>query len=183
MRTRHWIIIAGATLALIAVLALPSLSFASGPNGGPGRGPGGMIGSQQSLVAVAAQVLGIPQADLIAQLQSGKTLKDVAGNRADAIVDAFVKTRADRMATQVAAGRLTQADADQMLATMRANVLAQMSAPWAARGNGDGTGSMDADGDGLCDSSGSRMGPGTGMGSQPGAGMQNGRMGMGRHSQ
>jgi Flp pilus assembly secretin CpaC len=176
MRTRHWIIIASATLALIAVLSLPSLTLARGPNGGTGNGPGGMMGGQQqSLVAVAAQVLGIPQADLIAQLQSGKTIKDVAGDKTGAIVDAFVKARADQMAAQVSAGRLTQAQADQMLVTMRANITAQLSAAWTARGTGMGMG--DANGDGTCDTTGAGMRSGTG------AGMGHGRMGMGRNSQ
>jgi hypothetical protein len=176
MRTRHWIIIASATLALIAVLSLPSLTLARGPNGGTGNGPGGMMGGQQqSLVAVAAQVLGIPQADLIAQLQSGKTIKDVAGDKAGAIVDTFVKARADQMATQVTSGRLTQAQADQMLVTMRANITAQLSTAWTARGTGMGMG--DANSDGTCDTTGAGMRSGTG------AGMGHGRMGMGRNSQ
>ncbi len=177
MRTRHWIIIAGATLALIAVLALPSLTLARGPNGGIGQGPGsGMMGgSEQSLVAVAAQVLGVPQADLVTQLQSGKTIKDVAGDKAGAIVDAFVQTRVDRMAAQVSAGRLTQAQADQMVVTMKANVTAQISAPWTARGPNGGAGFTDQDGNGRCDNAGTGMGQGTGMGRS--------RMGMGRNGQ
>jgi Flp pilus assembly secretin CpaC len=136
-----------------------------------------MGGQQQSLVAVAAQVLGIPQADLIAQLQSGKTIKDVAGDKTGAIVDAFVKARADQMAAQVSAGRLTQAQADQMLVTMRANITAQLSAAWTARGTGMGMGMGDANGDGTCDTTGAGMRSGTG------AGMGHGRMGMGRNSQ
>jgi hypothetical protein len=174
MRTRKWIIAAGATLALVVALALPSLTWAQAPGSGPGRGPGNRMngGPQQSLVAVAAQVLGVSQADLVAQLQSGKTIADVAGDKAGAIVDAFVQPRAERLAALVTAGRLTQAEADQRVATMRAQVTARLSQTWSARGPGAGTSFVDADGDGLCDNAGSGAGQGAGMG--------RGRMGAGR---
>jgi hypothetical protein len=121
-----------------------------------------MGGPEQSLVAVAAQVLGMDQADLVAQLRSGKTIAELAGDKAGAIVDAFITPRAERMAAMVAAGRLTQAEADQMLAAMRANVTARLSEPWSARGPGAGAGYMDADGDGVCDHAGAGMGGGAG---------------------
>jgi hypothetical protein len=166
MRTRSWIIAAGAALALAIVLTLPTLTFAAGYGAMAGRGPGGrmgggmMGGSQHSLVAVAAQVLGVPQADLVAELQAGKTIADVAGDRAGAIVDAFVQPRADRLAALVAAGRLTQAQADQQIATIKANVTARLSQPWTPQGAG--TGFVDEDGDGVCDHAG--VGAGIGRG-------------------
>jgi hypothetical protein len=182
MRTRNWIIIAGATLALIAAFALPSLSWARGPDGGTGRGPGaGMMGGMgrqdQSLVAVTAQVLGIPQADLVAQLQSGKSIKDVAGDKIGVVVNTFVTARVAQMDALVASGRLTRAEADQRIATMTTNVAARISEPWAARGPGGGAGPTDQNGDGVCDQMGTGMGPGTG------AGMGHGRMGTGRGGQ
>ena len=174
MRTRSWIIAAGAALALTIALTLPSITFAAGPGTLAGRGPGGgsggrMGGPQQSLVAIAAQVLGMPQATLVAELQSGKTIADVAGDKAPAIVDAVVQPRADRLAAMVAAGRITQAQADQQLATMRANVTARLSQPWAPQGPGAGEGFVDANGDGVCDS--------LGAGPRAGVGQGRGRMG------
>lgn len=179
MRTRNWIIIAGAALALIAAFALPSLSLARGPDGGRGRGPdtqvmGGMGRQEQSLVAVTAQVLGISQADLVAQLQSGKSIKDVAGDKIGVVVNTFVAARVAQMDALVASGRLTQAEADQRIAAMTANVTARISEPWTARGPGGGAGPIDQNGDGVCDQAGTGMGPGTGTG------MGHGRMGGGR---
>ncbi len=111
-------------------------------DGTPGPGNrmgmrGQMGGPQQSLVAVAADTLGMTQADLIAQLQGGKTIAQVASEKnvaLDTIVNAFVATRQAHMAQAVAAGRMTQEQADAMLATMRANVTARLSQPWSPRG-------------------------------------------------
>jgi hypothetical protein len=132
---------------------------------GPMQGRrGGMGGPQQSLVAVAAGKLGMTQADLIAQLQGGKTIAQVAAARnvaPNTIVDAFVATRQARMTEAVAAGRMTQAQADAMLATMRTNVTARLNQPWSPQGNGPGAGFVDQNGDGVCDHAGSgRMGAG-----------------------
>ena len=128
-----------------------------GRRGGMGSQMGG---PQQSLVAIAAQQLGIEQAELIAQLQGGKTIAQVASEKnvpLDTIVNAFVATRQARMAQAVANGRMTQAEADAMLAALRANVTARLRQPWSPQG--PGTGYTDADGDGVCDYAGNgRMG-------------------------
>ena len=137
--------------------------------GQPGdmAGMRGQIGGpQQSLVAVAAEKLGMSQTDLIAQLQSGKTIAQVAGEKnvaLDTIVNAFVATRQARIAQAVATGRMTQAQVDTMLATMRAHVTARLSQPWSPQAQGMGAGYADANGDGVCDTAGS-------------GGMGNGRM-------
>jgi hypothetical protein len=180
MKTRTWLTLAGIVLAVVVAIAVAPAVLAQGPMGGfrlgqtQGRMVGGtsgagtgmgrrgdmdgmrgqMGGPQQSLVVVAADKLGMPQADLIAQLQSGKTIAQVAGEKnvaLDTIVNAFVATRQARMAQAVAAGRMTQAQVDAMLATMRANVTAQLSQPWSPQGPGMGTGYADANGDGVCD--------------------------------
>ena len=190
MKTRTWLTLAGIALAVIVAIAVAPAVLAQGPMGGyaPGQmqsrmlggtpgagagigprgGMGGMRGQmggpQQSLVAVAAEKLGMTQADLIAQLQSGKTIAQVAGEKnvaLDTIVNAFVATRQARMAQAVAAGRMTQAQADAMLATVRANVTARLSQPWSPQGPGMGAGYVDQDGDGVCDNAGSG-GMGTG---------------------
>jgi hypothetical protein len=51
----------------------------------------------------------------------------------------------------IAAGRMTQAQVDRMLATMRAHVTERLSQPWSAQGPGF----IDQDGDGVCDYAGS----------------------------
>ena len=173
MNTRTWLTLAGVALAIVVAIAVAPSVWAQGPVGGFGSGmhraqmidgtpgPGNrmgmggqMGGPQQSLVAVAADTLGMTQADLIAQLQGGKTIAQVAGEKnvaLDTIVSVFVATRQAHMAQAVAAGRMTQAQADAMLATMRANVTARLSQPWSPQGPGDG----------VCDHAGSgRMGSG-----------------------
>lgn len=183
MKTRTWLTLAGIALAIVVAIAVAPAVWAQGPMAGYGPGQaqgrmaggmpgagngmgrrggmggmrGQMGGSQQSLVAVAAQQLGINQADLVTQLQGGKTIAQVAGEKnvaLDTIVNAFVATRQARMTQAVEAGRMTQAQADAMLATMRANVTARLSQPWSPQGPGMGAGYADANGDGECDNAG-----------------------------
>ena len=147
---------------LIALFAVGGVASAQGPGqgsqpGGAGRGPGGrggFGGPQDSLVAVAAQVLGMDQATLVSTLNSGKTIADVAKDKGialDKIVDAFVAKRAETLKSAVAAGRMTQAQADTQLATVKADVTAQLSAKFTPQGYGLGTGFVDANQDGVCD--------------------------------
>ena len=183
MKTRTWLTLAGIALAVVVAIAVAPAVLAQGPAGGfgvgqmqsrmsggmPGAGNrmgrrggmggmgGQMGGPQQSLIAIAAQQLGINQADLVTQLQGGKTIAQVAGEKnvaLDTIVNAFVATRQARMTQAVAAGRMTQAQVDAMLATMRTNVTAQLSQPWSPQGPGAGIGYADANGDGVCDNAG-----------------------------
>jgi hypothetical protein len=184
MKTRIWLTLAGIALAVVVAIAVAPAVLAQGPMGGFGLGQaqgrmgdgmpsagngmgrrggmggmgGQMGGPQQSLVAIAAQQLGINQADLVTQLQGGKTIAQVASEKnvaLDTIVNAFVTTRQARMTQAVAAGRMTQAQADSMLATMRMHVTAQLSLPWSPQGPGMGAGYVDQDGDGVCDNAGS----------------------------
>lgn len=152
---------------------------------GEGYGVGGWGGQGTSLVTVAADKLDIKAADLIAELNTGKTIATVAAakNVAPAvIVDAFLAPRKTQLDAQVKAGRLTQAQADAMLAQMQTSITANLSEPWTAKGPGSGTpgsGFVDADGDGACDlmEAGGALGQagagGPMRGNQP---MQRGRM-------
>ena len=173
----------------ILVAALPAgAAFAQGPSGsgqnpplGLGRGDWG--GPDNSLVAVAAKVLGMEQTALVAELNTGKTIAAVAqakGVALDKIVTAFVQPHVDWLTQAVEDGKITQAQADQSIATMKANITAKLSAPRASapRGNGRGTGQgfVDANGDGVCDVGG--LTPQGGQG-QRGQGMR-GAQGQGR---
>lgn len=126
-----------------------------GMGGGTGMFMQGRMGGQSnSLVAVTATTLDMSQTDLVAALNSGKTIADVAkekGVALDKIVEAFIAPRAKLLQESVTAGRLTQAQADANLATMKTNVTAQLSAKFTPRGNGTGTGFVDNNGDGVCD--------------------------------
>ena len=88
--------------------------------GGWGHGPGGPGGGDD--FAAAAAYLGISQADLQTALQSGKTLAQVAnstsGKSSSGLIDALVAAEKTELAAAVTAGRLTQAQADQITTTL-----------------------------------------------------------------
>ena len=178
-------------LALSAVTVFASAALAQGPgpanqnatgnaqanrygNGAGGTGPGyglavkgAWAGPEQSLVAVAAETLNMEQADLVAELQGGKTLAEVAeANNVDVqdLVDAFLAPRAEFLAQAVADGKITQADADAMQARMQAMVTAKTAQPWEPRGNGtcDGT-CTGQQSQQMRGGQGQRQGTGTGM--------------------
>ena len=229
---KKWVLIA--VVVLIAVLALAPAAFAQGPfnDDGSGFSRGSMMragfgtdnwqrlgnaadpafgmgsrrdGATGSLITVAAEQLGMTPTELVTELQAGKTIAQVAGEKGiavETIAEASVALRAERVAELVTNGQLTQEQADAMLADMRANVTARLSEGWTPRGgpgyaDQDGDGAcdtfVDEDGDGVCDNSGSGgQGPGftdedgdgvcdhLGTGGQPGGG-RSGRM-MGRWS-
>ncbi len=172
-----------AVLAIASLMVLGTAAFAQGPTPqttpvygqglhmgyGMGMGAGQMGGSswggpRNSLVAVGAKVLGLSQTDLVAELNSGKTIADVAkdkGISTDTIVNEFLAARAATLKSAVDAGRITQPQADTVLATMRTNVTAQLTNKWTPRGPGQGTGFVDANGDGICDNYGTNHPAGT----------------------
>jgi hypothetical protein len=124
-----------------------------GPGNG-GSGGSGAGGPDTSLVAVAAATLGMTRTELAAELQAGKSIAAVAEARGvdpAKVVDAYVAVRAAELQQLVADGRLTQEQADGMLASMRAHITELIHTPFAPAGNGNG----DGDGDGVCDGTGS----------------------------
>ena len=83
---------------------------------GPGRGPNDDF-------AAAATYLGLSQTDLQTALQSGKTLAQVAdatsGKSSSGLIDALVAAEQTELAAAVTAGRLTQAQADQITTNLK----------------------------------------------------------------
>jgi hypothetical protein len=136
--------------------AMSGATMNGGARGGGMLGVmGRMGGPESSLVAVAANVFGIEQAALVAELNTGKTIADVAaakGVSADKIASAYLAPRLERMSQSVKDGRMTQASYDTMAASMKANVEAQIKAKFDPRGAGDGTGVCD----GTCETDGSQ---------------------------
>lgn len=120
-----------------------------------GRMMGGHFGYDRSLVAVSAQMLGLSVSDLLTELSNGKTIAEVAnakGLSTDKIVDEFLKPRVEWLQSAVKANRFTQAQADAMIAALKANVNARLSTPFTANPYGLGFGGwMDANGNGVCD--------------------------------
>jgi hypothetical protein len=105
---------------------------------GPGfrhGGRGGMHRGQHGLEA-AAKFLGMTEAALRTQLQSGKTLAQVArdrGKSVDGLVNAIVAEKKARIAQEVKDGRLSQARADELLARMKEHVTDMVNGRFAPR--------------------------------------------------
>ena len=116
-----------------------------GPGADGGRGmkggkPGGM---QLSTIATA---LGITEDELRTELQAGKSVADVASAKSvslDTVVNAVIAAETTKLQQAVTDGKLTQAQADQRLADLKANLptqLAQKGMFDGGRGPGRGTG-------------------------------------------
>lgn len=89
-------------------------------------GPFGHFGD----LDVAADYLGLSETELRTQLRSGKSLAQVAkdrGKSVDGLVDALVADARERVEAAVAAGRLTRAKADQVLADLEQRVTARVN--------------------------------------------------------
>jgi hypothetical protein len=148
-----------AVVAVVSLFAASTVANAQGPRDSWG-------GPQESLVAVAAEVLDMEQTALVSALNGGKTIADVAkekGVALDKIVDAFLAGRMEFLKNAVSAKRLTQAQADAILAQMRTQITAQLSAPFIPRGYSMGIGFTDENQDGVCDFCGVGVGAGHGM--------------------
>ena len=66
----------------------------------------------------AATYLGTTTSDLVTQLQAGKTLAQIAGSKTSGLVAALVAHEKTELEAAVTAGRLTQAQADQIVPTL-----------------------------------------------------------------
>jgi hypothetical protein len=93
------------------------------PAGGTGNGHGPGFGHRSGGghgddLDAAATYLGTTVADLVTQLQGGKTLAAIAGTKTSGLVAALVAHEKTELAAAVTAGRLTQAQADQILPTL-----------------------------------------------------------------
>jgi polyhydroxyalkanoate synthesis regulator phasin len=93
---------------------------------GLGGGPGGHDrGGHLGDLDAAASYLGLTEDQLRTQLQSGKTLADVAkaqGKSVDGLIDALVTATKKDLDDAVADGRLTKAQADRILADMKQRI-------------------------------------------------------------
>ena len=101
--------------------------FGGGRDGGPGmmggRGMNGM-GFQIASLEAAAKALGITATDLEAQLRSGQTITQIATAKnvpVKTVQDAVLGALQTQLAAEVKAGRLTQAQADEILARAKAD--------------------------------------------------------------
>jgi hypothetical protein len=157
----------GTTAAIVAAIALVSLgaatTYAQGPTGttqpmiGRSFGMGGFGEGQNSLVAIAAKVLGMDQTALFNELNTGKTIADVAKAKnvsLDKISSAFIEARTATLKSAVDAKRITQAQADTLLTEIKSHLQADLTTKFTAQGYGRSLGFADANKDGVCDACG-----------------------------
>ena len=95
-----------------------------------GHGRGGMMGGGDSaLLTIAAEQLGMTEEDLVAALQDGSTIADLAAEKGvelQAIADAYVAQKSEDLAAAVESGRITQDQADAMIERMSEEVLERL---------------------------------------------------------
>lgn len=94
-----------------------------GGRGGPHHGPGGPHGHAN--LGVAASTIGISVDELRSALQSGQSIADVAtahGVSPQTVIDALVADAKSHLADEVASGRITQAQADQIGADLEQRI-------------------------------------------------------------
>jgi hypothetical protein len=105
--------------------------------GGWGMMGGGMMrggwGDRFGLVDVVAEVTETERAEVIAALQDGQTLAEYLaehGGSVEEVVDAALAARAEALAAAVENGRITQEQADAMLAHMEEQITEHLNGEW-----------------------------------------------------
>ncbi len=118
-----------------------------GPGGGRGGGrgfDGSGFGGPGGGLSAAASYLGLSQSQLFADLQSGKTLGQVAdatsGKSASGLIAAMVAAEQTELASAVQSGRLTQALADRLEANLKTRVTAMVNGTFGPGRHRDGDG-------------------------------------------
>jgi hypothetical protein len=105
-----------------------------GPGGKGFMGPRGLMGhGGHSLLGVAADELEMSVQDLLAELQDGKSIADLAGEQGidvQVIADAYLAQLEESLTQAVADGKLTQERADWQLEQARENVPEMLEQSW-----------------------------------------------------
>ncbi|GAC1377992.1 MAG: hypothetical protein NVSMB4_07620 [Acidimicrobiales bacterium] len=94
------------------------------------RGPRGFGHRGGANLATVAGALGIPEATVRSELMAGKSLAQVAqenGKTADDVIKALVTERTSEIDREVAAGKLTQAQADTMKSSLKDRITAMVN--------------------------------------------------------
>ncbi|NCC30896.1 MAG: hypothetical protein EOM24_02605 [Chloroflexia bacterium] len=168
----------GIGLALLAIVALSFAPTASAQGGPPTRAAqqeasardrsqasnGRMGRADQALVAQAADALGLTRAELVAQLGTDGTIAAAlqsGGVDPSAFVQTMIASRTERLEAAVAAGHMTQADADARLATIETQLTERINQPLSMGSNGNqgnrdraNQGTRQQSNDGTCDGTG-----------------------------
>jgi hypothetical protein len=133
---------------------------------------GGMLVSKEAV----AKALGMTADELDAALKAGKTITDLVAAKSmtiDALATTLLATFSEQLASDVTAGRLTQAKADEQLATMKADLIKMLESGSLDAGQGPdgGRGGAPGGGQGGGPNGGGAGGPGgSGRGAPPASG-------------
>jgi hypothetical protein len=129
-------------------------AFGRGMGGGVGRGMRGGFGvgmrggfgggfafgqTGASLIDVVARVTGQDRSVVLGALQNGKSLAQIgeaSGKSAQDLVEAVMAERKNAVWQAVSNGRLTQQQADQMMAWMKTRIELNVAGTWQLRGGG-----------------------------------------------
>ncbi len=98
-----------------------------------GRMSGRIGGPENSLISVAADQLGLTVDELLSELEGGRSIADVAEQRgvnAQTIADAYIAVRTEILDEVVAEGRITQEQADEMLAHVTEEMAEHLNEPF-----------------------------------------------------
>lgn len=105
----------------------------------PDHGPGSRHGLARVTHAEVAKALGITVEELRTERRAGRSLAQIAtaeGISRETLISRLVVVAEQRLAAEVTAGRLTQAQADARKATLRARVTAQVDRTRSEHGPG-----------------------------------------------
>ncbi|HTY97712.1 MAG TPA: hypothetical protein VMB91_11775 [Solirubrobacteraceae bacterium] len=109
----------------------PSAARGSGGISGGTRAGGGRASAPRGDVAAASDYFGISKAKLRKELDSGRSLAALAasspGHSALGLVEAIMRPRVSRIEAQVAAKRLSQAEAQRMIQRIRKRVQTRLA--------------------------------------------------------
>ena len=99
----------------------PAPSTQQAPDGMRRHGPG----HKGANLAIAARAIGIPESELLTALRDGQSIAQVAQSRnvdVQKVIDALVADAKAHLAEHVAAGRITQEEADEKSANLTARI-------------------------------------------------------------
>ena len=130
-------LVAAGTITQAQADAVIEALQAAKPEGHHGHGPGIVHAGLDT----AAKALGITTEELRTALRDGKTVADVAaekGVEVQVVIDALVADAQARIATAVSEGRITQAQADERLATLTDDITKLVNGEGRGFGRGRG---------------------------------------------
>ncbi|MCK6625993.1 MAG: hypothetical protein L6R45_12555 [Anaerolineae bacterium] len=107
-----------------------------GMMGGRGGMMGGWGGPGYSMMQTVADTLGLTPAELVTELQAGKSVAEVAAEKnveVATLVNAILTPRTEQLNALVAEGQLTQAEVDARITILKVDVVERLNQSWGAK--------------------------------------------------